>query len=70
MSYRYGEQPDADWQERVLSALEQTRRSRLAGLGYEGGLLDLLVDSAVDVDELAALVQRGCPPGTAARILL
>jgi hypothetical protein len=46
------------------------RRSRLLETGFPESLADrLAADAAVDVHALLQLVDRGCPPELAARIL-
>jgi hypothetical protein len=50
--------------------LEQWRRRRLAAAGFEPELAaELAAEPAVDLHELLVLVDRGCPPVLAARIL-
>lgn len=50
-------------------ALEEWRRRRLIAAGFEAQLAVDLADGAVDLHELLVLVDRGCPPPLAARIL-
>ena len=51
-------------------ALDDWRRRRLLVAGFEEELATRLVeDGAVDLHELLILLDRGCPPATAARIL-
>ena len=51
-------------------ALGQWRRRRLAAAGFEARLAaELTAEPAVDLHELLVLVDRGCPPPLAARIL-
>jgi hypothetical protein len=51
-------------------ALGQWRRRRLAAAGFEPELAaELAAEPAVDLHELLVLVDRGCPPALAARIL-
>jgi hypothetical protein len=51
-------------------ALGDWRRRRLAAAGFEPALAaELAAQPAVDLDELLVLVDRGCPPALAARIL-
>ena len=51
-------------------ALCEWRRRRLAAAGFESDLAaELAVEPAVDLHELLVLVDRGCPPALAARIL-
>jgi hypothetical protein len=45
------------------------RRERLLDAGFEPGLACELADGRVDLHELIALVESGCPPHLAARIL-
>jgi hypothetical protein len=46
------------------------RRRRLAAAGFEERLAaELVAEPAVDLHELLVLVDRGCPPDLAARIL-
>ena len=52
------------------SAVGQWRRRRLIAAGFDAGLADALVDDgAVDLHELLVLLDHGCPPALAARIL-
>lgn len=52
------------------SAVAQWRRRRLIAAGFDAELADALVaDGAVDLHELLVLLDRGCPPELAARIL-
>jgi hypothetical protein len=51
-------------------AISEWRRRRLAAAGFERGLAAELADEpAIDLHELLVLVDRGCPPALAARIL-
>ena len=51
-------------------ALRDWRRRRLIAAGVEPPLAARLAhDEAIDLHELLILVDRGCPPGLAARIL-
>jgi hypothetical protein len=51
-------------------ALGAWRRRRLAAAGFESDLAaELAAEPAVDLHELLVLVDRGCPPVLAARIL-
>jgi hypothetical protein len=51
-------------------ALCDWRRRRLAAAGFEPELAaELAVEAAVDLHELLVLVDRGCLPALAARIL-
>ncbi|MGH2919402.1 MAG: hypothetical protein ACRDLS_12530 [Solirubrobacteraceae bacterium] len=51
-------------------ALGEWRRRRLMAAGFEASLATRLTqDEAVDLHELLTLLDRGCPPGLAARIL-
>jgi hypothetical protein len=46
------------------------RRTRLRKAGFDGGLAEQLSrECAVDLHALIELVERGCPPPLAARIL-
>ncbi len=52
------------------AALGEWRRRRLAAAGFEPRLAAELADEpAVDLHELLVLLDRGCPPELAARIL-
>jgi hypothetical protein len=51
-------------------ALGDWRRRRLIAAGFEAELVgELAADDAVDLHELLMLLDRGCPPPLAARIL-
>jgi hypothetical protein len=51
-------------------ALGEWRRRRLAAAGFEPRLAaELAAEPGVDLHELLVLVDRGCPPTLAARIL-
>jgi hypothetical protein len=51
-------------------ALDDWRRRRLVVAGFDEALATRLVeDGAVDLHELLTLLDRGCSPSTAARIL-
>lgn len=50
-------------------ALEDWRRRRLIVAGFDALLAVELADGDVDLHELLVLVDRGCPPQLAARIL-
>ena len=50
-------------------ALEEWRLRRLIAAGFEAGLASALADGDADLHELLVLVDRGCPPDLAARIL-
>ncbi|MEA2218124.1 MAG: hypothetical protein QOJ35_750 [Solirubrobacteraceae bacterium] len=51
-------------------ALGDWRRRRLIAAGFEATLAGRLAhDDAVDLHELLVLLDRGCPPQLAARIL-
>jgi hypothetical protein len=51
-------------------ALGEWRRRRLAAAGFEARLAaELTAEPAVDLHKLLVLVDRGCPPPLAARIL-
>jgi hypothetical protein len=53
-----------------IAALGEWRRRRLAAAGFEPDLAAELADEpAVDLHELLVLLDRGCPPRLAARIL-
>jgi hypothetical protein len=45
------------------------RRDRLLGAGFERELARELAEGRVDLHDLIALVESGCPPDLAARIL-
>lgn len=45
------------------------RRRRLIAAGFDAALAGELAEGAVDLHELLVLVDRGCPPDLAARIL-
>ena len=45
------------------------RRGRLLGRGFGLAMADALAQERVDLRRLLALVDAGCPPGLAARIL-
>jgi hypothetical protein len=51
--------------------LGEWRRRRLMAAGFEEALARQLADegAGVDLHELLVLLDRGCPPGLAARIL-
>ena len=55
----------AEWRD----ALDDWRRRRLIAAGFEAQLAGRLTDGGVDLHELLVLVDRGCPPLLAARIL-
>ena len=72
---------DADWQLSVEALIEvrPSKRERqrrswraqvLSKKGFCGALLELMVESSVDVREAERMVDAGCPPDLAARILL
>ena len=50
-------------------ALDDWRRRRLIAAGFAPAVAGDLADGAVDLHELLVLVDRGCPPELAARIL-
>ena len=50
-------------------ALDEWRRRRLIAAGFDAGLAIALADGDADLHELLVLVDRGCPPHLAARIL-
>ena len=54
---------------RDRDALEEWRRRRLIVAGFDPQLAMQLADGDVDLHELLVLVDRGCPPHLAARIL-
>jgi hypothetical protein len=45
------------------------RRRRLAAAGFGAVLAEVLSQSSIDLHALIGLVERGCPPELAARIL-
>lgn len=49
--------------------LENWRRRRLIAAGFDAQLAAWLAESGVDLHELLVLVDRGCTPTLAARIL-
>ncbi len=49
--------------------LETWRRRRLIAAGFDAQLAGWLTEGGVDLHELLVLVDRGCPPTLAARIL-
>ena len=49
--------------------LENWRRRRLMAAGFDAPLAAWIADSGIDLHELLVLVDRGCPPQLAARIL-
>ena len=54
----------------AISDVQAWRRRRLLDAGFPGPLaLDLAVTPGIDLHALLALVDRGCPPELAARIL-
>ena len=64
MSAMPGKSPDED------GALTRWRARTLAAAGFDDGLARQLAATAdVDLHELLVLVDRGCPPHLAARIL-
>lgn len=80
MSVRTGPGPDANramapiWSESSTSARRdghfEWRRQRLIAAGFAAPLAGRLADDAnVDLHELLVLLDRGCPPALAARIL-
>jgi len=54
---------------RHREALGVWRRRRLIAAGFDAGLAVALADGDADLHELLVLVDRGCPPHLAARIL-
>ena len=54
----------------ITPALGDWRRRRLIAAGFEAALASRLArDDGVDLHELLMLLDRGCPPELAARIL-
>lgn len=52
------------------TGLRDWRRRRLMLAGFEARLAaEITADGAIDLHELLVLVDRGCPPAVAARIL-
>jgi hypothetical protein len=49
--------------------LDDWRRRRLIAAGFDAQLAAGLTEAGVDLHELLVLVDRGCPPTLAARIL-
>jgi hypothetical protein len=49
--------------------LQNWRRRRLVAAGFDAQLAAWLTECGVDLHELLILVDRGCPPTLAARIL-
>lgn len=49
--------------------LEDWRRRRLIAAGLDAQLAAAVADSGIDLHELLVLLDRGCPPPLAARIL-
>jgi hypothetical protein len=57
--------PAEDW-----ATMLPWRRSRLRGAGFDGPLAaELAADLRYDVHAILELIDRGCPPPLAARIL-
>jgi hypothetical protein len=54
---------------RPAQSIAAWRRERLLDAGFEPTLARELADGRVDLHELIGLVERGCPPELAARIL-
>jgi hypothetical protein len=54
---------------RPTQSIAAWRRERLLGAGFERELARELADGRVDLHELIGLVESGCPPDLAARIL-
>jgi hypothetical protein len=50
-------------------AIDDWRRRRLIAAGFPPQLAGALADDDADLHELLVLVDRGCPPPLAARIL-
>jgi hypothetical protein len=54
----------------TAAALGEWRRRRLMAAGFDARLAEQMTqDEAVDLHELLVLLDRGCSPGLAARIL-
>ena len=51
------------------AALDEWRRRRLIAAGFDSQLAVELANGEADLHELLVLVDRGCPPQLAARIL-
>ena len=49
--------------------LDNWRRRRLIVAGFDAPLAAWVADSGIDLHELLVLIDRGCPPQLAARIL-
>jgi hypothetical protein len=54
---------------RPAQTIAAWRRARLEKAGFDAPLARELADGRVDLNELINLVESGCPPGLAARIL-
>jgi hypothetical protein len=54
---------------RPAQTIAAWRRARLLDVGFEPALARELADGRVDLHELIGLVESGCPPHLAARIL-
>jgi hypothetical protein len=54
---------------RRRDALDEWRRRRLVAAGFDAQVAVELADGEADLHELLVLVDRGCPPPLAARIL-
>ena len=54
---------------RPAQTIAAWHRAKLVEAGFDGRLARELADGRVDLDELIALVESGCHPGLAARIL-
>ena len=54
---------------RPAQSIAAWRRQRLLDAGFERALARELADGRVDLHELIGLVESGCPPHLAARIL-
>jgi hypothetical protein len=54
---------------RPTQSIAAWRRQRLLNAGFERQLASELADGRVDLHELIGLVESGCPPHLAARIL-
>ncbi|HWK28532.1 MAG TPA: hypothetical protein VNS09_18345 [Solirubrobacter sp.] len=66
--WRRAKHPSADRSQEVRIA--SWRRRRLEAAGFDGALAEVLAgDPRTDVHALLELVDRGCPPALAARIL-
>ena len=65
-----GQSPPRSTGSATRTALDEWRRRRLTAAGFEPRLAAELVDEpAIDLHELLVLLDRGCPPELAARIV-